>query len=90
MESLIFLLVMNFMVIFTVEIVLDIVFKFKPFGVLLSIVSVRRLFSETMMSIDNKTLELRYNPQFLPSHSMEGISQVRSTVVANRRPIFQY
>ena len=33
MESLIFLLVMNFMVIFTVEIVLDTAFKFKPFGV---------------------------------------------------------
>ena len=48
MESLIFMLVMNFMVIFTVE--LDIAFKFKSFGVLLSIVSVRRFFSETMMS----------------------------------------
>ena len=43
---------MNFMVIFTVE--LDIAFKFKPFDVLLSIVSVRRFFSETMMSTENK------------------------------------
>ena len=33
---------------------MDIAFKFKPFGILLSIVSVRRFFSETMMSIDNK------------------------------------
>ena len=47
MESLIFLLVMNFMVIFTV-------FQFKPFGVLLSIVSVRRFFSKTTISTENK------------------------------------
>ena len=52
MESLIFLLVMNFMVILTVK--LDIAFQFKPFGVLLSIVSVRRFFSETTMSTENK------------------------------------
>jgi hypothetical protein len=30
-------------------------FQFKPFGILLSIVSVRTFFSETTMSIDNKT-----------------------------------
>ena len=69
MEYLTFLLVMNFMVIYlytlwTMLILIfspvyllighPLAFQFKPFGILLSIVSVRTFFSETTMSIDNK------------------------------------